>query len=432
MDSDVEKLQSLLLDTNLPSTIHDLRNPTEDFVINLIVTFLTWFKIDINSINKPTFEQQVVMSCIEDTDIVSIINLHVIMRQICDRIFIKDFCISDITNCGSKRIRKFARYLANFILYATNKESDMEDIIKEIHSKAKKLEELQERKKSILTIKNEKAMNIAKQLSLKEKYEMEIQQMQSLIEDNETRKLELQEEMIVIEEKRQKVVEDYNTHKLEAQRLDKTIAELKLEVVKSPEEYKTRLYNLEEQNKAKIEEREKMQETFLAKNELVKKYENILSFVQKQYEKFSEIRDIYGHLKKTNIQGENIKKQVDTMKNDITELIKKHKMQEDHQGSTIDEIHAQTKERLTAVRELHAQLLSNKKLALVKLEENKVLYNDSCMDKNKIKDLVKKIEGETSAFIKNCQELYNNEIRNEINLQKCFNKAWEESHNTVE
>lgn len=61
--------------------------------------------------------------------------------------------------------------------------------------------------------------------------------------------------------------------------------------------------------------------------------------------------------RKTNIQGENIKKQVDTMKNDITELIKKHKMQEDHQGSTIDEIHAQTKERLTTVRELHAQLL---------------------------------------------------------------------------
>lgn len=45
----------------------------------------------------------------------------------------------------------------------------MEDIIKEIHSKAKKLEELQGRKRSILTIKNEKAMNITKQLSLKEK-----------------------------------------------------------------------------------------------------------------------------------------------------------------------------------------------------------------------------------------------------------------------
>lgn len=126
----------------------------------------------------------------------------------------------------------------------------MEDIIKEIHSKAKKLEELQGRKRSILTIKNEKAMNITKQLSLKEKvlsslnlynhksykmrllnifiilkieqifqYEKEIQKMRSLIEDNETRKLELQEKMITIEEKRQKVIEDYNTHKLEAQRV---------------------------------------------------------------------------------------------------------------------------------------------------------------------------------------------------------------------
>lgn len=138
--------------------------------------------------------------------------------------------------------------------------------------------------------------------------------------------------------------------------------------------------------------------------------------------------------RETNIQGENIKKQVDTMKNDITELIKKHKMQKDHQGSTLDEIHVQTKERLTTVRELHTQLLrylllsaiylyeicliiinicySNKKLAVVKLEENKALYNESCMNKNKIKDLIKKIEEETSTFIKNCQELYNNEIQN--------------------
>ncbi|KAK2589260.1 hypothetical protein KPH14_007820 [Odynerus spinipes] len=425
MDTDVEKLHILLLDANLPSTIHDLRNPTEDFIMNLFEKFLMCFKINVSLINKPTFEQLQAMPCLDDTDIVRIINLYIAMRQICDRIFIPEFFISDITNPGSKKVCKFARYLANFILYATNKTSDMEDIITEIRSKGKLLEELQERKKEILTLKNEKAINISKQLSLKKKYEMEIQKMQSLIASNEKRKVELQEEIIVAEEKRRKVLENYNAHKLRSQMLDKAITDLKSEVVNSPEEYKARLYNLEEQNKAKIEEREKLQETFLAKDQLVKKYENILSFVQKQYEKFSEIKDTHEYLKKVNTQGENIKKQVDTMRNNITELIKKREMQEDHQGATINEIHAQTEERLTALRELRAQLLSNMKVAVVKLEEDKMLYNDSNMEKNKIQSDIKKIEEETSTFIKNCQELYNSEILNEIHLRKCFEDAWE-------
>lgn len=426
MDSNLEDLQNLLRIFNFPSNIRDLKNPTEEFVMDLIVTFLTWFKIDVDVINKPTFEQQLAMSSMEDTDIVSIINLYVSIKQICDRIFIKSFCISDITSAGPKRICKVARYLANFVVYVTNKASDIEGLINEIHSKAKQLEELEEKKNNRQALKNEKKLNISKQLSLKEKYKMEIEKMRSVIEDNEIKKLELQEEILSVEEKRKKVLEEYNAHKVEAQRLDKTIAELKLEVVTSPEEYTTRLYNLEEQRKEKIEEKKMMEKTFLTKNELDKRYENLLSFVQKQYEKISEIKNIYEHLQKKNIQGESIRKQVDTMQIHITQLIEKHKDQEDNQGSTIDEIHAQTKERLNAVRELHAQLLSKKKLALNELEDNKGLYNDLSMDKNKIQDLIKKVEEETFTFTKNCQGLYNHEIQTEVNLRKRFDSVWEQ------
>ncbi|XP_043502108.1 kinetochore protein Nuf2-like [Polistes fuscatus] len=426
MDSDLEELQNLLRDINFPSNIRDLKNPTEEFVMDLIITFLRWFKIDVDEINRPTFEQQLAMSSMEDNDIVSIINLYVSIKQICDRIFIKSFSISDITSGGSKRICKVARYLANFIVYVTNKELDIEGLINEIHGKAKQLEELQEKKKNVQTLINEKNLNISKQLSLKEKYKMEIEKMRSVIEDNETKRLELQEEILSVEEKRKKVLEEYNAHKVEAQRLDKTIAELKLEVVTSPEEYTTRLNDLEEQRKEKIEEKKMMEKTFLTKTELNKKYENLLSFVQKQYDKISEIKDIYEHLQKKTIQGESLRKQVDTMQIHITQLIEKHKDQEDNQGSTIDEIHAQTKERLNTVRELHAQLLSKKEVALSELENKKRLYNDVEMEIKTIDDLIKKIEEETSTFIKNCQELYNHEIRNEINLWKRLNSVWEQ------
>ncbi|KAI4489550.1 hypothetical protein M0802_010987 [Mischocyttarus mexicanus] len=424
MDFDLDELQNLLRDINFPCSIRDLKNPTEEFVMNLFVTFLNWFKIDVDIINKPTFEQQSIMSSIDDTDIVRIINLHVAIKQICDRIFIQNFDISDITSGGSKRICKVARYLANFIVYASNKQSEIEEHINEIQNKAKKLKELKEKRNSRQALKNEMVSNISKQLSLKKKYEMEIEKMRSLIEKNETKKLELQARIIDAEEKRNKKLKDYNVQKIESQRLDKAIAELKLEVVTSPEEYKTRLHDLEEQRKEKIEEKKMMEKTFLIRNELDKKYENLLSFVQKQYEKIAELRDTYECLQKKNIQGENIRKQVDTLQIHITQLMRKHKVQEDNQGSTIDEIHLQTKERLNAVHELRAQLLSNKKLALSKLEENKELYNDMSMEKNKIQDLIKKIEDEISAFIKNCQELYNNEIQTEVDLRKRFDDAF--------
>ncbi|XP_015184271.1 PREDICTED: stress response protein NST1-like [Polistes dominula] len=423
MDSDLEELQNLLRDINFPSSIRDLKNPTEEFVMNLIVTFLTWLKIDVDVINKPTFEQQLAMSSIEDTDIVSIINLHVSIKQICDRIFIQNFCISDITSGGSKRICKIARYLANFMVYVSNKEMDIEGLINEIRDKVKQLDELNEKKNNRQKLRNEIKLNISKQLFLKEKYKKEIEKMRSLIEDNETKKLELQEEILNAEEKRKQILEEYNAHKVEAQKLDQTIAELRLEVVSSPEEYNTRLCDLEEQRKKKIEEKKMMEKTFLTKNELDKRYENLLSFVQKQYEKISEIKDIYEYLQKKNVQGENIRKQVDTMQVLITQLTEKHKDQENNQGSTIDEIYVQTKERLNTVRELHSQLLSKKKLALSQFEENKGLYNDVSMDKNKIQDLIKKVEEETSNFTKNCQELYNQEIRTEVNLRKHFNSV---------
>lgn len=52
MDSDIEQIHILLNEANLPSSIEDLKNPTEEFVVNLIITFLKRFYIDADAINK--------------------------------------------------------------------------------------------------------------------------------------------------------------------------------------------------------------------------------------------------------------------------------------------------------------------------------------------------------------------------------------------
>ncbi|OAD62054.1 hypothetical protein WN48_07707 [Eufriesea mexicana] len=303
-------------------------------------------------------EQQDIMSYSEDSTIIGLINLHVAMVQICDRIYLKDLCITDITSPGSKKVRKQAKFLANFILYATNKESDIEDKISEIQNRAKILNDILEKKNETLKARNDKALHVAKQLSSKEKYIAEIQILQTRIEKNNKKYVDIMSRMTAAEEKKQQAVELYGTYKTQALKLSKTIGELQLEIVKTPEEYQMRLSELEQQQSAKVKERETMQEAFQDKKYLIEQQKNILTFIQEQLVKFTEIRDIHDQLKKIKVQEDNLRKQVDTLKADIVELEKKLEIQKNrHKEDEINEVHAQCEERLSSLRNLSAKLL---------------------------------------------------------------------------
>ncbi|XP_017761385.1 PREDICTED: filamin A-interacting protein 1-like [Eufriesea mexicana] len=419
MDLDIEKIHNILIEANLPSSINELKNPTEEFIVNLINTFLKRFHIDVNAIDKPTMEQQDIMSYSEDSTIIGLINLHVAMVQICDRIYLKDLCITDITSPGSKKVRKQAKFLANFILYATNKESDIEDKISEIQNRAKILNDILEKKNETLKARNDKALHVAKQLSSKEKYIAEIQILQTRIEKNNKKYVDIMSRMTAAEEKKQQAVELYGTYKTQALKLSKTIGELQLEIVKTPEEYQMRLSELEQQQSAKVKERETMQEAFQDKKYLIEQQKNILTFIQEQLVKFTEIRDIHDQLKKIKVQEDNLRKQVDTLKADIVELEKKLEIQKNrHKEDEINEVHAQCEERLSSLRNLSAKLLSNKKSCKEKLEEMQIQYNEDCLKLNKMQSMTKKLEEEIIGLLRTYQDLYNNEISSEETLWK--------------
>ncbi|XP_006612596.2 probable kinetochore protein nuf2 [Apis dorsata] len=421
MDLDLEKIHNILIEANLPSSIKDLKNPTEEFVVKLINTFLKRFHIDFNIFDKPTMEQQDIMQYCEDSTIIGLVNLHIVMVQICDRIYLKDLCITDITSPGSKKVRKQAKFLANFILYATNKESDIEDKVNEIQSRAKILHDMLQKKNEILETRKDRALHVAKQLSSKEKYIAEIQKLQSKLEKNNQKYIELMARMTAAEEKKQHAVKLCGNYKAQALKLSKAITELQSEIVQSPEEYQIRLNELEQQQSAKVKERETMQEAFQDKKYLIEQQKNILTFIQEQLEKFIEVPNIHDRLKEIRIQEDNTKKQVNTLKTDIEKLEKKLEIQKDqHKEDEISEIHAHYVERLSPLRNLNIQLLSNKKSYKEKLEEMQVQHNDDYLKLKKIQNIIKKVEEETIELLKNYQNLYNNEISTEKTLWKTW------------
>ncbi|XP_033197370.1 uncharacterized protein LOC117160611 [Bombus vancouverensis nearcticus] len=421
MDLDIEKIHSILTEANLPSSINDLKNPTEEFIVNLIETFLRRFHIDVNAIDNATIEQRDIMSYCEDSSIIALINLHVVMVQICDRIYLKDLCITDITSPGSKRVRKQAKFLANFILYATNKESDIEDKVIEIQNRAKILHDMVEKKNEILQAINDKALHIAKQLSIKEKLIVEIQKLQSKREKNNKKQIELAAKITAAEEEKQKTVELCGTYKAQALKSNKTITELQSEIVKSPEGYQKRLSELEQQLSAKVKERETIQAAFQDKKCLIEQQKNELAFTQELLEKFTEVRDIHDRLKKIKVQEDTIKKQVDTLRTDVAESEKRLVVQKDHdKEDEINELQAQCDERLSPLRNLNTQLLSNKKLCKENLEKAQIQHNEDCLKLKKIQNMIKKLEDETAGLLKNYQDLYNNEISSEKSLWKTW------------
>lgn len=70
---------------------------------------------------------------------------------------------------GSKRLRKQAKFLANFILYTVHKKSGFSDRMNQIQTISKLLENMKEKKAQVLESINNKVMHKAKQLSVIEK-----------------------------------------------------------------------------------------------------------------------------------------------------------------------------------------------------------------------------------------------------------------------
>lgn len=75
---------------------------------------------------------------------------------------------------GQKRLKKQAKFLSNFVLYAMQKQSGFTERMAEIQDRAKMVEELKQRKTQVSEAINNKVMHKAKQLSMIEKVSIKL------------------------------------------------------------------------------------------------------------------------------------------------------------------------------------------------------------------------------------------------------------------
>ncbi|XP_071627655.1 uncharacterized protein [Temnothorax longispinosus] len=416
----INKIHRNLQDVSLPSTIEDLKNPTEDYIVNLLTTFLLQFCINMSLIDQPLPEQLDAMAYYEDSDVINLINLHAVVARIFDKIFIHDFCLTDITSPGQKRFRKQAQYLSNFVLYTLHTKSKFNEKMDEIQTMSKLLKELKERKAQVSEAINNKLMHKAKQLSMIEKLEAEIRHVQSRTGQFNKKELELEVMKNDIEKENQKAKELYGSVKTTAKKLSKMITEIQSEVVNSPEEYRSRLNEIEDQHKLKVKERSEVQNAIQDKKQLIKQVGEKLNFVKKMTGDFCILADIYKEQQSKKAKLDEVKKETDSFNNIWIESktkLAKHKDQVDTEKNNLQ---TYREEDMRPLCDLYTQLLSERKIRKTKLDKDQDCFNEKCLKRNKLQADVKKIEEETVIFINSCQETYNNEIANELELRKVW------------
>lgn len=423
MDLSINKIHHILLDAALPSTIEDLKNPTEDYIMNLLKAFLSQFNIDVNLIYQLVPEQYTVMVYYEDSDImINLINLHAVVTQIFNKIFLNDFCLNDISNPGHKRLKKHAKYLSNFVLYAIHKKPEFNDRNDQIEAVSMQLEELKERNVQVIELIKNNAKHKSNQLSMRKKLESDIQH--GLSQTEKINKNESQHEAIKneVEKEHQNAKELCCSVKTSILKLSTKIAELQPEVVYSPEEYQSRLDELKEQHKLKFEKRNTIQEAIQEKKQSIKQIGEKLNFVPKMNNMFSILIDTYKELINKNTKLDSIKKQIDLSNNISNEWQNKLAMHKNQMNTEMNEVQLYREKDIAPLLNLHNQLLSEKKEQKAKLDTNQACFNEKYLKKNKLQTDIKKKEEEITVFMHNCQEIYDNEIANEHELQETWKK----------
>ncbi|XP_066585379.1 chromosome partition protein Smc-like isoform X2 [Prorops nasuta] len=422
MDPDIEKIHHVLIDAGLPSSINDLKNPTQEFMINLITTFLQYFGINVSAIIKPDVIQEDILTNPQDLDMISIMNLCRAMEYICNNIFIDNFTITDVIHPVPKKARKQAKFLANFILYHTTKMAEIEPRINEIFNRRKNLEEILQKKDDVTKAKSETELLLKKQKSIIDQLEENIKESKEIIQAYNGQILKLDTQIKIATEEQQAAKEHCIAYKAEFAKINKLIKELQSNVVKSPEEHRRKLQELQEQVKLKEEERDLLEKAILDRQSRIKKMEEILNFIYKQNELFPNVNEAFLQLKEKSQERGKILNQIEELKRTLAELEKKATMHETQcEPINLDEIKTQIEKRLLPLNQLHTDLLSQKSSLDNMLEEQQSHLHELISENNYMKSLIKDAEEEITTLAEIFQEEYYSEIKKESDLQDKFN-----------
>ncbi|XP_044585344.1 kinetochore protein Nuf2-like [Cotesia glomerata] len=270
MDFSPESVYSLLTELGFPVTMEDLKNPTEPFMIKFLTDFCQRFHIDAQTLTQLAFEQVELLKVTGDQNashVIALLNLSEVISIIGEKIFVKDFSVTDITAPGAKRTRKIIKFLANFALYAEGASIKMQEETDKIFAKAQEIENTKKKSDEMKEQMNKKAADMAAMMAQIEANNKKSEEIKARMKRRQE-KIELtrkhNEDLL---KTCSKLREAYSNKCNEVSKLESISLQLKAKIVDDPSKERLRLQELmkeqveKEENKAATEEAIQQKET---------------------------------------------------------------------------------------------------------------------------------------------------------------------------
>ncbi|XP_015115022.1 kinetochore protein Nuf2 [Diachasma alloeum] len=424
----LEAMQTLLEQVALPSSLEQIKSPTEDFMVNLISAFFTHCHINVAAIKQLTPNQ---LNALEVTNpenawVAPILNLREAMATVGRKIFLKDFQITDITSPRHIRAKRQLRLMGNFLLYANNKKSHMQGRIDGVLSRAERIQSVRTQKQEIMERMNKQAMTTAQK-------KVELERIREDVNDNEVR-ISQNKSKIASDDKVLKEREELRAQKIarnqakraNLQKRQDTLDELSARIVKSPEKFRAQLRELTEARKNQEEKRENMLVAILHKKTLLQNFEAALGLIKKEQSKLKEVIEDQKKLKAMKKENERLREEVEEAQRTIS-LAENLGNQEEHQviAGAIQECEKQCQERILKVKKSFMEIDAEKKSLERKRENLEIRCTELGSETLKIRRIVGEVERDIETFFKECQELHDSEVAKVQRLHSAANPGME-------
>lgn len=220
--------------------------------------------------------------------IVCLLNLAEVIGIIGEKIFVKDFSVTDITSPGSKRTRKILKFLANFTLYAQNASAKLQEETDKIFAEAEQIENTKKRTEDIKERMNSRAAEMAIMIAQTEAMDKKAEEIRGRLKKRQENIDKVCKQNAKLQIKTSKLEEIAKNKYIDVKKLESTVEQLKTKIVADPNQDQLRLQELEKEREDKEEKRIASEEAIQQKKPMIQHFEKLLLFIAQLHSKLPD------------------------------------------------------------------------------------------------------------------------------------------------
>lgn len=415
MADDFVEINNQLIDLSFPTSIHDLKNPTEEFVTNVWKEFFSHFSIDLNEVINLSMDQLDALALVEpeNAPISTLINLLQGILTFAPYMFIENFKLPEFTSPIAKKMRMRIRIIINYVFFSTGQKEELLNLLKRVFQLHCVIEKSLQQKDVSIEQMNDKAAKTAIKLANAKKKNIESDEIipsrlrrKNLISNSD-------KECHFFDEKKSQRYEYIKKRKTEQLKLIEKRDLSVSKIVKNPDEIKDKYLISKTESEDKLKESEYLQGKIKINRPKIENLENAIDCVESQLKIFPECNELHENLTANKLQYEDKVAEINAEINaiDCEESCETQEQVDKIGNNVISKLTAEADKKCKKLKTSVTNLSHENKVIENNFQNIKLKETEISLEVDKGTNRVTELDNVIEKFVIECQELYESEVK---------------------